>query len=130
MDQTPQQPQHAAVQEPAAPKTSNETDESKDRIEKSGKAGKIAIVILSIILALLIIALGLKLIAPDSILSQKIDNMADKVMEFFTGENDTAYSELMIKGENACIQDDVAVYTAEITAGADKQETKTLTISV
>ena len=52
-----------------------------DKKAKSGKAGKIAIVVLSVILALLVIALGLKLIAPDSILSQKIDNMADSVMD-------------------------------------------------
>ncbi len=56
--------------------------------EQQSKVGKIIIIILSVILALLVIALGLKIIAPDSILSQKIDNIADSVMTVFTGDEE------------------------------------------
>ena len=139
MDQSQNMTQNSAVSDTAGQKSAGQEEthakresvfeNENDKNAKSGKAGKIAIVVLSVILALLIIALGLKLIAPDSILSQRIDNIADSVMEFFTGENDTASSEL-IKEKNADNADGTAVYSAEITADKDNQETKTLTISV
>ena len=56
--------------------------------ESGGKGGKIAIIILSIILALLLIALGIKLFAPNSSFAQSIDNAADKVFTVFTGDED------------------------------------------
>ena len=71
------------------------TDKAASEGDKKaqGTVGKIIIIILSVILALLIIALGLKIIAPDSILSQKIDNVADGVMTVFTGEDETENTE-------------------------------------
>jgi hypothetical protein len=43
-------------------------------------------VILSVILALLLIALGIKLIAPDSFFAMKMDNIVDSFMQLFTGK--------------------------------------------
>lgn len=68
-------------------------EEQTNSSEKQGLVGKIIIIVLSVILALLLIALGLKLIAPDSILSQKIDNVADGVMTIFTGNEEEPEAE-------------------------------------
>ena len=56
----------------------------------TGGAGKIVIVILSVILAVLLIALGIKLIAPSSSFAQQMDNIVDSFTRMFTGEQSVA----------------------------------------
>ena len=53
---------------------------------KPGGAGKIVIIILSVILAVLLIALGIKLIAPDSSFAQQMDSIVDSFTQLFTGK--------------------------------------------
>ena len=57
---------------------------------KSGGAGKIVIIILSVILAVLLIALGIKLIAPDSSFAQQMDSIVDSFTQLFTGKQGVA----------------------------------------
>lgn len=77
--------------EEAAPAKKEKVKKEKAKKEKvknesSGTAGKVVIVILSVILALLLIALGIKLIAPDSFFAMKMDNIVDSFMQLFTGK--------------------------------------------
>ena len=57
---------------------------------KPGGAGKIVIIILSVILAVLLIALGIKLIAPDSSFAQQMDSIVDSFTQLFTGKQGVA----------------------------------------
>lgn len=74
--------------EPSENLQAKEKPEKTAPSENGGKGGKIAIIILSIILALLLLALGIKLFAPDSSFAKSIDNAADKVVTIFTGDED------------------------------------------
>ncbi len=71
--------------------------------EKSGKAGTIAIVILSVILAALIILLAIRFFAPESAASKKMDEITNNVFTIFQGGDNTATAS---DGDNAVPMED------------------------
>ena len=94
-------------------KLAKEFFESNDEEEKKrmGKGSKILIWILSIIIVITAALLIVRLTLPDTVISRQMDNVANKVVSFFTGEENNADS---TAGRNSLVADKTGLIQLQI----------------